>query len=180
VASGQNVDRLISCYKAAYKSGRLLVIDPYQAFVLRVLAPLSSRIPQFDWDRVRVGILDHQIEALERAGLSAVVGEMRQASVASRDLISTPGHYLISVRGSRKNANLLSAVGREKVAPVWSLWKGYWPRPTCNVRKWCERNDVAVRFIHSGGHAWPEDIERLIAAIEPRQAVAVHTDARLR
>jgi hypothetical protein len=85
---------------------------------------------------------------------------------------------VISVRGSRKNANLLSAVGREKVAPVWSLWKGYWPRPTCNVRKWCERNDVPVRFIHSGGHVWPEDIARLIAAIEPGEAVPVHTDAR--
>lgn len=180
VSSGQNVDRLISCYKAAYKSGRLLVIDPYQAFVLRVLAPLSARIPQFDWDRIRVGILDHQIEALERAGLAGVVAEMRQASVASRDLISTPGRYLISVRGNRKNTNLLSAVGREKVEPVWSLWKGYWPRPNCQLRKWCERNDVSVRFIHSGGHAWPQDIDRLISAIEPRQAVAVHTDTRER
>ena len=31
-ASGQNVDRLVSCYRAARRSGRLLVIDPYQAY----------------------------------------------------------------------------------------------------------------------------------------------------
>ena len=43
VASGQNVDRLVSCYRAARSSGRLLVIDPYQAYVLMKLAPLSSR-----------------------------------------------------------------------------------------------------------------------------------------
>ena len=42
VASGQNVDRL-ACYRAARRSGRLLVIDPYQAYVLMKLAPLSSR-----------------------------------------------------------------------------------------------------------------------------------------
>ena len=42
VASGQNVDRLVSCYRAARRSGRLLVIDPYQAYVLMKLAPLSS------------------------------------------------------------------------------------------------------------------------------------------
>ncbi len=29
VASGQNLDRLVSCYRAAKRTGRLLVIDPY-------------------------------------------------------------------------------------------------------------------------------------------------------
>ena len=54
VASGQNLDRLVSCFRAARRAGRLLVIDPYQAYVLLQLAPLSPNIPQFDWDGVRV------------------------------------------------------------------------------------------------------------------------------
>ena len=43
VASGQNVDRLVSCYKAAKRSGRQLVVDPYQAYVLMKLAGGKAR-----------------------------------------------------------------------------------------------------------------------------------------
>ena len=42
VASGQNLDRLVSCFRAARRSGRQLVIDPYQAYVLMKLAPLRQ------------------------------------------------------------------------------------------------------------------------------------------
>jgi ribonuclease J len=61
VASGQNLDRLVSCYRAARRSGRLLVIDPYQAFVQRQLAPLSISLPQVDWAGVRVSFAPHQV-----------------------------------------------------------------------------------------------------------------------
>jgi mRNA degradation ribonuclease J1/J2 len=32
-------------------------------------------------------------------------------------------------------------------------------------------------FVHSGGHAWPEDLDRLVAAIDPEARTWVHTDA---
>jgi len=53
-ASGQNLDRLVSCFRAAKRSGRQLVVDAYQAYVLMKLEPLSPNIPQVDWDGVRV------------------------------------------------------------------------------------------------------------------------------
>ena len=41
-----------------------------------------------------------------------------------------------------------------------------------------EQRGVEARFIHSGGHAWPEDLERLVTAIAPKhKPVWVHTDA---
>jgi ribonuclease J len=49
-ASGQNLDRLVSCFRAAKRSGRQLVIDPYQAYVLTKLASLSPNVPQFTWE----------------------------------------------------------------------------------------------------------------------------------
>ena len=45
-ASGQNLDRLVSCFRAARRAGRQLVIDAYQAYVLMKLAPLSKNIPR--------------------------------------------------------------------------------------------------------------------------------------
>jgi ribonuclease J len=180
MASGQNVDRLVSCYKAAWHSGRLLVIDPYQAYVLRMLKDLSERIPQFTWERVKVGVLTHQMRFLEEAGLSDVAAEMRRDSVSSDAMAAEPGCYLVCARGNGKNVKLLDKIGADRVELVWSMWSGYWDKPRCWMRLWAERNGVDKHTIHSGGHAWPGDLDRLVDALEPVEVRPVHTDTRER
>ena len=44
MASAQNLDRVVSCYRAAKLTGRLLVIDVYQAYVLMKLKGLSKAL----------------------------------------------------------------------------------------------------------------------------------------
>jgi poly(3-hydroxybutyrate) depolymerase len=80
-------------------------------------------------------------------------------------------------RGSYGVTKLLDKVGATKVELVWSMWSGYWSRENCAIRKWAERENVEAHFIHSGGHAWPEDLARLASSIEAKQTVYVHTDA---
>ena len=57
------------------------------------------------------------------------------------------------------------------------MWSGYWTRENCAVRKWAEREGVRAHFIHSGGHAWPQDLQRLVGSLAPKETVWVHTDA---
>ena len=52
--SSQNLDRLVSIYRAVKRAGKTLVIDLYTAFVLDKLSSISSNIPQFDWNEIRV------------------------------------------------------------------------------------------------------------------------------
>ena len=56
------------------------------------------------------------------------------------------------------------------------MWRGCWDR-NIGLRSWASRAGLAPRFIHSGGHAWPEDLERLVAAVDPKERIWVHTDA---
>jgi mRNA degradation ribonuclease J1/J2 len=69
-------------------------------------------------------------------------------------------------------------VGAERVELVWSLWSGYWNRDGCVMREWAEKRDAHVHFIHSGGHAWPEDLARLTDALAAKQTIVVHTEAQ--
>jgi ribonuclease J len=176
-ASGQNVDRLVSCFRAARRSGRQLVIDAYQACVLMKLAPLSKNIPQVTWDGVRVKFAHHQVESLKQAGLMDLAHEMsEQGKVTTGQLAAESGRYLMSTRGSFGVTKLLDAVGHQSVVLVWSMWSGYWERDRSPMREWAERSGVEVHFIHSGGHAWPEDLERLVKAIGAQETIWVHTD----
>jgi len=177
VASGQNVDRLVSCYRAARRGGRLLVIDPYQTYVLMKLAPLSESIPQFTWEGVRVAFSPYQVERLRDAGMMDLVYEMRGHGKASTDdLAAHPGRYLACCHGGHGMTKVFDKVGADHVALVWSMWNGYWSREKCAMREWAESHDVEAQFIHSGGHAWPDDLRRLVDAIGARQTIWVHTD----
>jgi ribonuclease J len=176
-ASGQNVDRLVSCFRAAKRSGRLLVIDPYQAYVLMKLAPLSKNIPQFTWDGVCVSFSPYQVDRLKAAGLMDLARQMAdEGRVSSDQLAERPGRYLMCTRGSYGVTKLFDKIGAQRVVVVWSMWRGYWEREGCALREWAERAGVTARFIHSGGHAWPEDLDRLTDAIAAKQTEWVHTN----
>ncbi len=155
VASGQNLDRLVSCFRGARRARRLLVIDPSQACVLMKLEPLSAGIPQ-SWDDVRVSFVPHQVERLKEAGLMDPARVMSaRAQVSSDELTEQPGRYLMCLRGSRGGTKLFDKIGSERVALVWSMWSGYWKRGYSPMREWAARHGVEVHFVHSGGHAWP-------------------------
>lgn len=178
VASGQNLDRLVSCFRAAKKSNRLLVIDPYQAYVLMNLAPLSSAIPQFTWSDILVSFAPSQVERLKDAGEMDLVYKMRSHGKASSDdLSSQPGRYLMCTRSNYGMTKVFRKIGPEHLVLVWSMWSGYWNRDGCHLREWAERESPRVEFVHSGGHAWPEDLRRLADAIDAKATVLVHTDA---
>ncbi len=177
IASGQDLDRLVSCFRAAKRSGRLLVVDPYQAFVLMKLAPLSTSIPQFTWDIVRVCFAPHQVERLKNAGLMQVVWDMASASKISTDeLAENPSAYLMCARGGVGVTKVFDKIGPSRVSLIWSQWGGYWRRGGCAIHEWTERTGVEAQFVHSGGHAWPEDLKRLAEALRPKQLVIVHTE----
>lgn len=176
--SGQNLDRLVSCFRAAKRSGRLLVIDAYQADVLMQLAPLSKNIPQVGWDGVRVSFAPHQVERLKAVGLMGLAHEMSVKGRASSDeLAADPGRYLLCMRASYGVTKLLDKIAADRVFLVWSMWSGYWQRESSALRAWTERHGTSAQFVHSGGHAWPEDLRRLENALAARQVVRVHTDA---
>ena len=42
--------------------------------------------------------------------------------------------------------------------------------------EWAERSKVEAHFVHSGGHAWPENLKRLAGALGARETIWVHTD----
>jgi len=96
--------------------------------------------------------------------------------VSSDELAAEPGKYLLCMRVSYGVTKLLDKIGPDRVLLVWSMWSGYWQRDGSAPRAWAERHGTSAQFVHSGGHAWSEDLRRLEDALAARQVVRVHTD----
>jgi ribonuclease J len=117
--SPQNVDRLVSLYRAAKRSGRIFVMDLYAASI--AAATKSPTIPQAGWEGVRVyvphsqrgRVIEH--EAFER------IDAVRASRTYADELCERAGDVVMTCR-----ASMLGELGLggclERAVAVWSIW----------------------------------------------------------
>ena len=74
--SSQNIDRLVSIYRSAKRTGQITVIDLYTAYILNSLKDVSQRLPQYWMEDVRVVFFPHHEEALANNGLEIFLDEL--------------------------------------------------------------------------------------------------------
>ncbi|SHF92397.1 ribonuclease J [Loktanella atrilutea] len=169
--SAQNVDRTVTLYRAAKRSGRTLVIDLYTAEVLEAIAE-GTRLPRPGWDKLKVvvtrGLRNHYIAAdrgdfvarMANGGLSAKALNGSRHVIMLRDGL---------VRDYRNKGVLLGPDD----AFVWSMWRGYLAEDGL-AHVWAKESGVTVHHMHTSGHASAADLEAFAAAIAPRHIVPVH------
>lgn len=178
IASGQNIDRAVSVYRAARASGRELVIDPYQAYILMRLKDVCPEAPQFDSPSVRVKFIKSHVETLKENDLWVLACQMSRAGkVTSEQLAANPSGFVYLARSSGATVALLRYLARTKLPTVvWSMWKGYLKKGG-PVPNFCAENGIEPVVIHSGGHAHPNDLADLAIRLHPKAVVPIHTEA---
>lgn len=171
--SAQNIDRLVTLYRAGHRSGRVLVMDLYTATM--AAATGCSTIPQADWDGVRVWLPQSQRRCVVESGEFWRTDRIRQRRIFVQEIGRNPERFVVVCRGTT-----LSELARDNclsgATAVWSLWRGYLDKPeTAATRALLHRCGVPLVVHHSSGHARVEDLCRLVVALAPRQVVPVHT-----
>jgi ribonuclease J len=178
IASGQNIDRAVSVYRAALVAGRELVIDPYQAYVLMTLRDVCPEAPQFDSPSVRVKFVSGHVAKLKDAGLWGLACQMSRAGkVTSEQMAANPRGFVFLARSSGATCALLRYLApTTHPTIVWSQWRGYLDKGG-PVPSFCAEHSIDPLVIHSGGHAHPEDLADLASRIHPGAVVPIHTEA---
>lgn len=171
--SSQNIDRLVTIYRAAKRTGRLFVIDIYTAVVLEATG--RDTIPQSWWNDVRVyvpfsqrlHIKEHQLfDDLRRHSANRVFPEDLPPIRDQAVMLFRP--QLMRDRGVESTL--------EGAHLTYSMWGGYLNHePTKRVLKWLEANAIPWSSIHTSGHASVRDLQRLATALAPRHLVPIHS-----
>ena len=174
-SSAQNIDRLVTVFRAARRSGRILVMDLYTATI--AAATGRTTIPQPGFDGVAVYVPFRQRVRVKQSSEFERVAEIKHLRVYPEDLASGRGKY--AYLGVSSAAQELVASGAlEGGAIVWSLWSGYL-KQTSGARMMRLLEDAKVPLVmhHTSGHASLADLQRLAKAFDPARIVPIHSEA---
>jgi len=174
--SAQNIDRIVTIYRACRRTGRTLVIDLYAAMVFEAIG--NSHVPQSHWDQIALGIPQAQRIQIKRKGLFNELARHSQHRIyPGGDLAKTPGAYVLLFRPLwMKDLERVKALTGATL--VHSQWEGYLQEPSFQeIQDWRERHGIGFVQIHASGHAGPADLRRFASALAPKALVPIHTYA---
>ena len=173
--SAQNIDRLVTVYRAAIQSGREMVVDLYAATLAE--ATERSSIPQPGFEKFRVFVPQAQRLRVKREGAFERVAWVKSCRIYPEELAARRKHLVMLFRASLIG-DLERAACLEDSRLLWSLWPGYLPRDDSDaLSRFLHRNEIPLEIHHTSGHASLSDLQRLARAIAADRIVPLHTFA---
>ncbi len=172
-ASAQNIDRMVSLYRACKRSGRTLLIDIYSAEMLRATG--NANIPQSDWPGVAVYVPQYQRVQIKRSGRFDLLDPHKSQRIYGEQLKALAPKAAMLFRPAMLR-DLDRAEALQNARAVWSQWDGYLKqeRGIALLAELAARN-IPFVHAHTSGHASIGDLKRLAAAVAPKMLVPIHT-----
>lgn len=172
-ASAQNIDRMVSLYRACKRSGRTLIIDLYTAEILRATG--NTKIPRSDWPHVAVHVPYYQRVRIKQEKRFDLLEPHKANRIFPEDLkaIAAKAAFLfrLAMLGDLDRADCLDGA-----VAVWSQWDGYLQHDKgIRITEAFAKRGIPLEHAHTSGHASIGDLKRLAKAIAPKMLVPIHT-----
>jgi ribonuclease J len=155
-SSSQNIDRIVTIYRAAKRNGRKLVMSGYTGRILMALE--NPNIPNFTWPDVK----------------KLTQNAQKPHEITAGQIAEKPGEYVyIGTRGLSwlEKAGLLTPEAHY----IYSMWSGYKEDFAAKTIAKITETGVPMTDIHTSGHADIPTLKELVKAIKPRVLVPIHT-----
>jgi len=166
--SSQNIDRLVSIYRACVKTNRTFVIDPYTAFVLDKLKIISSKIPQYNWNNMKVFFVPNTYT--KKMAEEKALYQFKSAKINYHQIEGMRSNVVI------KDSHMIRNIFAKKKALsdaelIYSMWDGY----LREIKPFWENHAVNIIKVHSSGHAYIEELKSFVNALKPKHIIPNHT-----
>ena len=170
--SGQNIDRIVTIFKACIASNRQFIMDMYTAEILR--ATDNPRLPQAEWNGIKVFLPTSQWLRLEKEETSEISDSYLPYRISSKALARVASQSVMLFRPSMVR-DLERAECLKDACVVCSVWEGYLDGQKNQwFVKWMAEHGLPLRRSHTSGHASVPDLRRMRNAFPDAVAVPVH------
>jgi ribonuclease J len=176
--SPQNVDRLVSYYRAAVRSGRILVLDPYAAFILYLIRSECKVPDPFQCKHIRIFVPESFSRSMVGRRLRKLTTRMKKVEVSRAEILAAPGNFLMIFREWMYGRIFDGELPRGSRL-FYSYWQGYLdiqPRLK-ELRSRVEESSCKFELVHASGHIHNQHIMEFIERAKPLKLMPIHTTA---
>ncbi|ATD66082.1 MBL fold metallo-hydrolase [Luteimonas chenhongjianii] len=171
--SAQNIDRIVSIFRASRRHGRRVVIDLYTAAILEATGNLN--LPQSDWSDVALYVPEAQRRHIKRTKLFDLLARHSRNRIYADTLAQNPAGFTLLFRPLHQRdleqVRCLAGAGY-----IYSQWEGYWDGGSyATVEAFLERHRIPKVSVHTSGHASPIDLKRFVSSLNPSKVVPIHS-----
>jgi len=174
--SGQNIDRLVSIYRACVRSNKTLVVDVYVATILKELSKYAAiPYPSNDFINLKVMFPRYTSNRLVREGNEKILYQFKKFKITKEEISNQSEKIVMLVRPSMQtDLERISRIDGGNL--IYSMWEGYLQKS--NTKKFIEyltKKNFTINKIHTSGHADTQTLKKMVEAIKPKNIVPIHT-----
>jgi ribonuclease J len=173
--SAQNIDRVVTLYRACKQAQRPLIIDLYTAAILAATG--NEHIPQSNWPGVLLYLPKAQarqvknnqwFDLLKRHSANRIYAEQLKEIAPGAVMLFRP----LMMR------DLETAGCLDNASFIYSQWRGYLEMGSyAAMEAWLDGHGIEMTYIHTSGHACPQDLKRFSDVLAPKALVPIHSFA---
>lgn len=172
-SSGQNIDRIVTIYKACRKSRKIFIVDLYTASIL--MAINNPMLPQPGFRDFHVFVPEFQRRLIKKRELFDLPLSVSSCRVYPEKLAGIARSSVMLFRPSMTE-DLERAGCLDGAKLIYSLWSGYLKDGRYQwFMDWLDNHQIPIRHCHTSGHASLPDLQRLAHAISAKRLVPIHT-----
>ncbi len=171
--SSQNIDRIVSAYRACLQTGRTFVMDLYTAFILTNLSKVSKGIPQYNSDNIRIKFWKSHADSLSRAGYRDFLYAYNKRKIELLEINKKKEKMLMLIRDNSIFPLILKELSDVKGAKlIYSMYEKYL---TEEFKAKCGKKGIEIEHVHTSGHAKPDDLKAFASALKTKMIIPIHT-----
>jgi ribonuclease J len=175
--SGQNIDRLVSIYRACKRTGKLLAIDFYIANILKDLGELGAKIPypSKKFPEIKVFFPYRLSRMISNQGNEKLLYRFKDFKITKEGIDEQFDKTVMLVRPSMLG-DLEYLQNLNNGVFIYSMWSGYKKeKSTKDFIDALLKKGMTEKEIHTSGHADQEGLKRMVEVLKPKNLVPIHT-----
>jgi ribonuclease J len=174
--SGQNIDRLVSIYRACKKTGKTLAIDFYIATVLTELSKFGKiPYPSKNFPEIRVFFPYRLSQMISNQGNKNMLYRFKEFKITKAQIDGQFNKTVMVVRPSMKT-DLEHIKNLKNGTFIYSVWSGYKKEDaTQEFIKFLTGRGMVEKELHTSGHADRKTLKRMVEVLRPKNLVPIHT-----
>lgn len=174
--SGQNIDRIVSIYRACIRTNKIFVVDVYVATILKELSKFAKiPFPSKEFENLKVMFPYYTSRRLKNEGHEQILYQFKNFKITKEEISNQADKIVMVVRPSmQKDLENINEINGGNL--IFSMWEGYLQKSdTKKFLDYLTNRNFTIQKIHTSGHADTETLKQMVEAIKPKNIVPIHT-----